>query len=131
MRKMKFNPILFKLLETLKFICRNTIKKYHSTFSKTVSKYRFSKLSKLSNIKLNLGSGPIHGTDGWINIDIYGSDINWNLLNPIPLPENSVQVIYSSHLLEHLEFNARKNLLTDCLYQMGNFMCASQMRDST
>ena len=71
-------------------------------------------------INLNLGSGPSYGINGWTNIDIGGADINWDLRKPIPLPENSVSSIYSSHLLEHLEFVAINKLLLECYRLLAN-----------
>lgn len=60
-----------------------------------------------SLIKLHLGCGTAY-KNGWINIDnnsdnnINKLDINWDLRNPLPFPDNSVDYIFNEHFLEHL-----------------------------
>lgn len=56
-------------------------------------------------LRLDLGCGPtvmegFHGMD-WQD---YGQDIKWNAVNGIPLPDGSVCEIYTSHFLEHLNW---------------------------
>ena len=54
-------------------------------------------------MKVNLGSGPVKGKNGWINIDLLeGADIRADLCEGIPLENDEVSFIYSSHFLEHL-----------------------------
>lgn len=53
-------------------------------------------------MKLNIGAGPIY-LEGWTNIDIshqYKQDVYGDVLN---MDFNDVDIIYSSHCLEHLE----------------------------
>jgi predicted SAM-dependent methyltransferase len=56
---------------------------------------------------LHLGCGNIY-KDGWINIDnnsdnnIQKLDLNWDLRNPLPFPDSSVDFVYNEHFLEHL-----------------------------
>ena len=51
---------------------------------------KFYFLSKNKIIKLDIGSGPIKGSDSWTTIDlIFGADICCNILNGIKLPSNS------------------------------------------
>lgn len=79
------------------------------------SKRLFSKLEKNSSlIKLNLGSGPIKGSNGWTTIDQYDCDICWDLRKGIPLCEDSVHSIYSSHLLEHLDYKSLIKFIEHC-----------------
>lgn len=58
-----------------------------------------------SPYKLHLGCGQIR-FEGWINLDMDKSlkspDITCNLKNGIPAPDNSCELIYCEHLLEHL-----------------------------
>ncbi len=57
------------------------------------------------NIKLNLGSGSSN-IDGFINLDILplpNIDIICDLNKNIPLQDNSVNEIYTSHTLEHIQ----------------------------
>ena len=63
---------------------------------------------KISNgmpVKLHLGCGTVH-LDGWINTDNYDlkkADVKMDATK-IPLPDGSVDELYSSHLLEHFDY---------------------------
>lgn len=76
--------------------------------------YKFKKLSKSKNISLELGSGPKRGNGEWTTVDIYGADINFNLSYGIPLKSDTVNKIYSSHLLEHLNYKEILIFLEEC-----------------
>lgn len=55
-------------------------------------------------VRLHLGCGDTH-LDGWLNQDKYKTDctdIEFNLLQPWPLEDNSVEAFYASHVLEHI-----------------------------
>lgn len=57
--------------------------------------------------KLNIGCGraPLPKEDGWINCDLYhgeGVDQVFDCQGRWPFPDESVQMVYSSHTLEHL-----------------------------
>lgn len=66
-------------------------------------------------ICLEIGSGPKKGNDGWKTLDLYGiCDIYWDLLQPLPFPDNSITKIYSSHLLEHFCYPDLVKLLAEC-----------------
>lgn len=58
-------------------------------------------------IKLNVGCGTDY-KEGWINIDnnsdnnIEKLDLNWDLRNPLPFADGSVDFIFNEHFLEHL-----------------------------
>src|SRR5205807_1511865 len=70
-------------------------------------------LNNVSEIKLNLGSGPVKGRDGWLTVDQYeGVDIQWDLNSALPFPDGSVSQIYSSHVLEHFYYRDLTRLLT-------------------
>ena len=61
------------------------------------------KLPKLEfPIRLDLGAGQ-YPKDGFIRMDIdpNGADIIWDANHGIPLPDNSVCELYTSHFLEH------------------------------
>jgi predicted SAM-dependent methyltransferase len=55
-------------------------------------------------VKLNLGCGPGR-KDGWINVDLLdcAADLQLDLRERWPFPDNSASNIYSEHLLEHFE----------------------------
>ena len=64
--------------------------------------------------RLCLGSGhaPI---PGWINIDYEPpADVLLDLRYGIPVPEGSIDTIYSEHLVEHLSLDAASALFREC-----------------
>jgi predicted SAM-dependent methyltransferase len=66
-------------------------------------------------IKIEIGSGPKKGTNGWITIDLVeGCDFQMNLLEKFPFNNNSVDFIYSSHFLEHFQTHEIKSILKEC-----------------
>jgi predicted SAM-dependent methyltransferase len=66
-------------------------------------------------ISIEIGSGPKKGQNGWLTIDILpGCDLQLNLLEEFPFPDNSVDFIYSSHFLEHFHTREIKNILNEC-----------------
>lgn len=111
--------------------CRQAIQEFaerrHLKFDITVldstgvrfPKPNFLDLSNLGNRKqayLNLGCGEHFHAD-WINIDFHAKSpevIAYNLRNNIPLSDRSVQVVYHSHLLEHLPKSEAEPFLREC-----------------
>jgi predicted SAM-dependent methyltransferase len=73
-------------------------------------------LSGKQPIKLELGAQKKREMEGWTTIDLNGKcDLCLDLSRPIPLPDSSVAVIYSSHVLEHLSYpKPLKALLDEC-----------------
>lgn len=57
-------------------------------------------------IKLNLGCGP-NAKNGWLNIDLFNrtADLQLDLREPWPFPDNTVSYIYSEHVFEHFDFH--------------------------
>jgi predicted SAM-dependent methyltransferase len=78
------------------------------------------KLESKDLIKLELGSGAKKGINGFTTVDMHGADINWDLSNGIPLKDNSVSIIYSSHMLEHIPFSKLIIFLKECLRVLKN-----------
>jgi SAM-dependent methyltransferase len=65
---------------------------------------------------LNLGCGD-HYNNEWINIDFYSNSdyvISHNLLNGIPFPDNEIDVVYHSHILEHFSKTDGLKFLEEC-----------------
>jgi ubiquinone/menaquinone biosynthesis C-methylase UbiE len=69
-----------------------------------LSRGRWKKILLNDEVKLNLGSGPSKGENGWTNVDLLGADINHDLRKGVPLPDNSVDMVYSSHVFEHIPY---------------------------
>ena len=67
-------------------------------------------------MKLDLGCGE-YLKDGYRGMDWneYGQDIKWNIKNGIPLPDNSVCDLYTSHFLEHLNWEDFYNTIAEIL----------------
>jgi len=66
-------------------------------------------------MKLNLGSGPCKGVDGWTNLDqLDGADLCLDLSRGLPVNDDSVDLIYTSHFLEHLSYAEICATLRDC-----------------
>lgn len=97
-----------------------------------IARRQWRELELSKKIKLELGSGPKLGMNGWTTIDLYGADINYDLRRGIPLPDYSVDSIYSSHLLEHMQYKDLLNFLQECrrvLKQGGIFsVCVPDIR---
>tara|TARA_B100000900_G_scaffold415480_1_gene445506 strand:- start:5843 stop:6505 length:663 start_codon:yes stop_codon:yes gene_type:complete len=70
-----------------------------------ISKRRWKKIILNDEVKLNLGSGPTKGKSGWVNVDLIGADINHDLAKGIPLKDNTVDAVYSSHVFEHIPYS--------------------------
>jgi predicted SAM-dependent methyltransferase len=77
-------------------------------------------LKKRGKVKLNVGCGTDYKR-GWVNIDnnsdenIEKLDLNWDLRNPLPFPENSVDFIYNEHFFEHLTPDEGRVVMQDLL----------------
>jgi len=73
-------------------------------------------------IMLNLGCGRCYHSD-WINIDMQssGSEVTaHNLFNGIPYADNSVDVVYHSHLLEHMPKQFGPVFMRECFRVLKN-----------
>lgn len=88
------------------------------------SRPKFIKWQSQENLKLNLGCS-IDIKPGWINVDLHLDSepvvdaarltlINYDLRHRLPLNNNSCELIYASHFLEHLEYPDALRLLREC-----------------
>lgn len=94
------------------------------------------------NVKVNFGCGS-DVVEGWLNFDsspilvlgryrllrifiprkssIFHSDLRYgNIVKGLPLKKDSVDVVYSSHVLEHLTYNEGIEALKNCFEMMKN-----------
>lgn len=65
---------------------------------------------------INLGCGN-NFHDEWINIDLLANNekiISCNLLNGIPFPDNDIDVVFNSHLLEHFSKKQGEIFIKEC-----------------
>lgn len=67
-------------------------------------------------IKLELGAGRRQGMEEWVSLDLNGgADIQHDLTQPLPFPNECVDRIYSSHVLEHFTYpSPMLDLLREC-----------------
>ena len=68
---------------------------------------------------LNLGCGSRYRVDlGWTNVDfkgVPGAVVEHNLAGGIPFRDQTFDVVYHSHLLEHLTRNDAERLMRECV----------------
>ena len=73
-----------------------------------------------SPIMLNVGCGTDY-KEGWINIDnnsdnnIERLDLNWDLRNPLPFEDNSVDFVFNEHFFEHLTVEEGQMAMKDIM----------------
>jgi predicted SAM-dependent methyltransferase len=66
-------------------------------------------------IRLDIGGGGRRGSRGWLTVDTaQGCDLYWDLREGIPFDTDTVDAIYSSHMLEHLTYRDGQELLAEC-----------------
>lgn len=63
---------------------------------------------------LNLGGGVVI-CDRWLTGDVVPrSDVHMDVTRPLPLPDNSVDVIFSEEVIEHVSLSHGYNMLKEC-----------------
>ena len=71
-------------------------------------------------IMLNVGCGTDY-KKGWINVDnnsdnnIEQLDLNWDLRNPLPFADNSVDFVFNEHFIEHLTVEEAQQVIKDLM----------------
>ena len=81
---------------------------------------KFSELNRDQGlVRLNIGCGSrFHNS--WLNIDQYGDNseiFSWNILDGQPFPDNSIDVVYCAHVLEHFD-RVGANLFLNEIYRI-------------
>lgn len=79
-----------------------------------LSRKKWQSLATSNHIQLELGSGQKKGKGGWVTVDLSGADISHDLRKGIPLPDESVDRIYTSHMLEHIPYQALIVFINEC-----------------
>jgi predicted SAM-dependent methyltransferase len=73
---------------------------------------QFRKFPRPYRLCLGSGRAPI---EGWTNIDYYfPADITLDLTYGLPIPDESAELIYSEHLIEHFPLDTNLRLFTEC-----------------
>jgi len=83
-------------------------------FQQIPGPFLWFRLSRSKEIKLELGSGQKSGKNGFVTVDRFGADINYDLRKGIPLKDKTVDVIYTSHMFEHIPYNQLINFIGEC-----------------
>jgi SAM-dependent methyltransferase len=97
----------------------------HLAIVRTVRRWSLStrsterRLRGLRDIKLHFGCGTRILPD-WVNIDgwaVPGTDLVTDLRQPLPFSDASCRVIFTEHVFEHIEIDARRDVLQE-LYRI-------------
>jgi predicted SAM-dependent methyltransferase len=64
--------------------------------------------------KLHIGCGP-HNLEGWLNADLYprGNQIRLDATRRFPLEDNSIDFVYTEHMIEHIPWPAALLMLKE------------------
>lgn len=75
---------------------------------------RLPNIKQTKEVKLNIGCGKKYEKD-FIGIDIRdcGQEIVWDVREGIPFPDESVDFIWSSHVMEHFTEDESENVLRE------------------
>ena len=97
--------------------------------------YRWFRAPKSGQVKVHLGPGQKRYLPGWINVDANTftgkCDVWADLRNPLPFHDNSVDVFYSHHMIEHLpDLYSHFREMYRCLKPGGIFRVGGPNGDS-
>lgn len=102
-------------------IMRHELSALRTRWLSRVSPWRLAKLHyirRLDHLRVNIGSGG-QAPNGWIELDIrrhQSGNIPWDIRYGLPFSDDSVQYIYASHVLEHMDYGSdAPRLLKDCV----------------
>jgi len=82
---------------------RPAVRVWATHFIEPAQRVKARSISNTSPVKLNIGCGALR-LDGWVNIDLVGLpvDIAWDIRRPLPFADNSVDVVFHEHVMEHV-----------------------------
>lgn len=85
-----------------------------STVRHFINSRKLARLNSERFKKLHFGCGSDY-KKGWLNLDVNHIADYWvDVRNPIKIPDNSAELIYSSHMVEHLEHHELMSHLKEC-----------------
>lgn len=95
---------------------RDTIQPVSLSAKRPLVRRRFARAIAIAEApSLELGSGGRAGLGPWITVDsARGADMRWDLRHGLPVPDESISRIYTSHFPEHLNFSHIMALLNEC-----------------
>lgn len=103
-----------KLLTVLKSILRFSLNSFRDYFLAKRGERKIRQIKQSNPLKIEFGASGKR--EGWVTIGLdSNSDIIYDIRNGIPFAENSIDEIYTSHLIEHLEYKEIIHFLTQCL----------------
>ncbi len=112
--KLQHNTFFVNLKQVYWFVDSHFVVNYYAKIKNNLLIKKI--IASQRPIYLELGSGPKKGTGYWLTADICkGADLRINLLNSLPFPDNSVDKIYSSHVLEHFSTSQIEYILGESL----------------
>ena len=79
---------------------------------RAVARGRIARAPRPLRLCLGSGAAPI---PGFVNVDMEsGADVRLDLRFALPVPDGSVELIYSEHVIEHLDLEDGLSLLREC-----------------
>jgi len=119
------NLVSQKIYKNFKQLLRITFRlcrKFCLPIILVINRFKAKKFQKISPLKLNVGCGRVK-LEGWVNIDIdYGADLIIDIRKGLPFYDDSVDFIYTEHVLEHFNFKVGGKILKEfyrCLKKGG------------
>lgn len=105
-----------KLRSALARISRGVLSMYRQHLNRerfTIAKKALKKYA--FPYRLNIGCGKVHLSE-WINIDLDSNeaDLQLDITWPLPFENNSCELIFNEHLLEHLSAEQGLDFLKEC-----------------
>jgi predicted SAM-dependent methyltransferase len=74
-------------------------------------------MNRCSKKRVNIGCGATVITSGWINLDYkaqHPSVVEANLIQKLPFESESVDIVYSSHFIEHIPKHQVESFFAEC-----------------